>query len=76
MKGEWVTSALGWGSVALLGFGLVWSNVVIQNSQRLVPLMSTWGFVGFMSKVALLRSSVSNFCFQVFVLSEFSNPCL
>eukprot|EP00967_Tisochrysis_lutea_P127193 scaffold215994_cov20-Tisochrysis_lutea.AAC.1 len=33
-EGELVASALGWGSVVLLGFGLTRSMLVIKNLQR------------------------------------------
>eukprot|EP00983_Pelagomonas_calceolata_P078885 1154428-Pelagomonas_calceolata.AAC.2 len=37
VEGELVASALGWGFVVLLGFGLTKSMLVIQNLQRPVP---------------------------------------
>eukprot|EP00983_Pelagomonas_calceolata_P048608 1141135-Pelagomonas_calceolata.AAC.1 len=40
VEGELVTSALGWGPVVLLGYGLTRSTLVIQNSQRPVPITS------------------------------------
>eukprot|EP00983_Pelagomonas_calceolata_P055598 1144222-Pelagomonas_calceolata.AAC.2 len=45
VEGELVASALGWGSVVLLGFGLTRSTLVIQNLQRPVPIVSACGFV-------------------------------